>query len=764
MDFSKKFVCESEERSNYETHVAAPIFRKTVQIAGKVENANISICGLGFYDLFVNGKKVTKGHLAPYISNPDHIIYYDCYDIAPFLCDGENVIGVMLGDGFLNTKSCVWCFQHNPFRSAPKMAINVHIKDESNEYVFDAGDFRCKKGPVVFNDLHSGVFYDKRMEDLGWNAPGFCEDDTWHQPLEANPPKGKAQKCEAEPIVVTKELRPVKIFRGELEDYEPRDIVQEYMTGKKTQEGPPARTGGWIYDFGENNAGIFRLKIKGKRGQRIDIQCAEQEEDGRLNYKSWHSFPDGYVQRDIYIVGGEEEEIFEPMFTYHGYRYLYVSGITEEQATEELLTYLVMSSDLEERGGFRCSDEVANQIFAMGQRSDRSNFYYFPTDCPHREKLGWTGDASASAEHMIMTMGTENSWREWLHNIRCAQVETGAIPVIIPTGGWGYTRAAICPAWDRALFILPYMIYRYRGNTEVIHENAKAMMAYLQHISSKRNEKGLLVDGLGDFFPVDKGSTDYDVSPEFTNSVMTYDMCRMAKEMFEVIGLKEDSEYARQFEKELYNAIRKEYLETDTMTIKGCCQSAQAMGIYYDIFEEDEKEEAFKKLLHIIHSKDDKVDCGLLGMNVIFHVLSKYGESELAYQMITRKEYPSYGWYALNGFTTMPEHFNRKDKMESWNHHFFGDVLQWFMRYPAGLQVHNYKCVKVKPSFLKDLEFAGANHILPAGEVKVAWRRSGEDILLQVSCPEEVECEIELEEGYHLAGQMKNIWTVRRKK
>ena len=163
------------------------------------------------------------------------------------------------------------------------------------------------------------------------------------------------------------------------------------------------------------------MKIRGKEGQRIDIQCCEYLDGDNPDYGNFNFYPDGYVQRDIYVLRGDEEEIFEPMFTYHGFRYIYISGITEEQATGELLTYLVMSSDLEETGGFECSDNMANKIFEIARRSDRANFYYFPTDCPHREKNGWTGDASVSSEHMIMTMNTEKSWREWLNNIRLAQ-------------------------------------------------------------------------------------------------------------------------------------------------------------------------------------------------------------------------------------------------------------------------------------------------------------------------------------------------------
>lgn len=760
MNFSNNFVCESKGFSTYTEHVAAPLFRKTVHITGKVKTAEMLICGLGFYELFVNGKKITKGHLAPYISNPDHIIYYDSYDFAPFLQEGENVIGVMLGDGFLNAKNNIWNFHNNVFNASPKMALSAQITDAKGSISFDAEEFRCKKGPIYFNDLRSGVFYDRRLEPTGWNTPGFCEDDTWHQPLIADIPKGRVRLCEAEPIVITKELRPIKIYPGELDSYEARQDMQTFMEGKQTSEEPPKRTGGWIYDFGENNAGIFRLKIKGKKGQRVDIQCAEQEEDGKLSYQNWNFYPDGYVQRDVYILGSDEEEIFEPMFTYHGYRYLYVSGITEEQATEDLLTYLVMSSDLKERGSFHCSDEMANRIYESGRRSDCSNFYYFPTDCPQREKNGWTGDAAASAEHMMLTMGVEKSWREWLNNIRGAQLETGMLPVMVPTGNWGYTSGGSNPAWDRVLFTLPYVIYRYRGEMAAIYENEKAMMTYLRYVSGRRNEVGLLEKGLGDWVQVDKPANEPDASPVFTNSVMVYHMCRMAEEMFEAVGKKEHSDFARSFGEELREAIRREFVDQKAVIIKNFCQTTQAMAIYYDIFQKDEKAKAFEQLLSLIHSEDDKVNCGFLGLNVIFHVLAQYGETQLAYQMITRKEYPSYGWYIANGYTTLPEQFYRDAKVSD-NHHFLGDVVQWFMRYTAGLQVENYKKIKVKPSFLKELDFAEASHILPAGGVKVSWKRQGESIHLEVLCPDNVECEIELEKGYYLKDNDGMVWTIK---
>lgn len=757
LDFSNKFVCATKDICTLLNHVNAPAFRHSFKLPSKPSKAEILITGLGFYDLFVNGEKVTKGFLAPYISNPDDIIYYDLYDLTDKLTAGENVIGAVLGNGMNNPMTRTWDFVDAVYTSSPRMALSFRAECGEDVTEFDATDFVCTESPITFDNLRYGVHYDARLEQDGCFKPGF-DADGWREVLTAEKPRGYARLCKAEPVVVTEELAPVLHCPGELAPY---DIIP---SEKKKFDVLPSleqsTTGGYIYDFGKNTAGIFRFKIKNaKPGQVISFQCAEyRNEEGKLWYQNIGFFPNGYCQRDIYICRGDkDEEVFVPMFVYHGCRYIYVHGITEEQATDEALTYLVMNSDLKKRAFFTCSDERVNKLWQMTQTSDLANFYYFPTDCPHREKNGWTGDAAASSEHMIMSYNVENSYREWLNNIRAAQNEEGALPGIVPTAGWGF-KWGNGPAWDRVLFDLPYVCYIYRGETEIIEENRHAMMRYLEYISNRRDENGLVACGLGDWAPIAKAGSNHQAKLSFTDSVMVYDMCVKAERMFLAIGKTLDASFAKQLGIEMKQAVRDNLIDFETMTVNDMCQTSQAMAIYYDIFEPAEKPEAARRLAQLIYEVGGNMEGGYLGLRVLLHVLSRYGESDLAYHLIMKSEYPSYGYYIDMGMTSLPEQFMKSIyACASHNHHFFGDVNHWLMRHVAGININptrkDANNVVVKPNFLKALSFAEGSCETPAGTVKVRWEREGENVRVEVKCDEGIKCEVRVPDGYMLGSE-----------
>ena len=723
----RQFIKATDTYCSTDHHVSAPYLRKKFTLAFEPEEAKILICGLGFYLLYLNGQEITKGYLAPYISNPDDYCYYDEYDLTPYLKKGKNAIGIVLGNGFMNSLGgYVWDSDKSAWRGAPRVALHLEAKKGEQIFSLEADrTFRVTDSPICFDDLHYGEYYDARKEIAGWSRPDFC-DRKWKYALAAKSPRGEFRKCNAEPIHQIHSVKPQRILKCK---------------------------GGYIYDFGVNAAGICRLHLTGGApGQKLIFRYAEQIRDNELYVNSVvfpeERFPNYFKnnQKDIYIAKGEPAEEWEPHFTYHGFRYVLAEGLREEQATEDLLEFEQLSSDLKTIGGFSCSDQTINTLFRMVRNSDRSNFYYYPTDCPHREKNGWTGDGALSCFHMMLLYDCEASFREWLANVRKSQDERGALPGIVPTAGWGYDWGN-GPGWDAVAFDLPYVTYKFRGNTDVIRENAHMIFRYLQYILTRRNENGTVSIGLGDWASTGRRFSRFETPLEVTDSIIVMDLAAKAAEMFAAVGYSHEQAFAKSVYEDMRETIRSELLDRESATIKGRTQTAQAMGLYYGIFEPEEAEKAVSVLLDLIHEKNDSFDCGVYGMLVLFHVLSDYGYGDLALRMIVKREYPSYGHLIEIGETSLPERFMPDGApTDSHNHHFFGDISRWFIREIAGLRVQDWQTVVIRPAFLKGIDFAEAFYDLPAGRVQVAWKRENGTISLTYSCPPAVRCRVETDQ------------------
>lgn len=754
MDFPQIFYAATKAYNTYEKHVPAPYIRRTFSL-GDVTRAEVLVSGLGFYDLFLNGKRITKGLLAPYISNPDDVVYFDRYDVTALLKKGKNVIGLLLGNGMQNCPGGrVWDFDVARFRGVPRFALRLTATLKNGKtFTLDADEsFHTAPSAVLFDDLRSGVFYDARLEADGWCLPDF-DDSGWANVYRVETPRGEFRMCEADPVVVTKEIAPVSIRRAMLCDkFNPRDNMKldtEYKFDDLQA------TPGTLYDFGVNAAGILRLRIRGKAGQRVYIQmCEFVNSKDEPSCQNIHFYPKGYAQTDMYICKGKGEEVFEPPFTYHGFRYALVYGLTPEQAVPETLTMLVANSDLHERGNFRCSDETMNKLGEMTRRSDLANFYYFPTDCPHREKNGWTGDAATSAEHVMLTLTPEKSYREWLRNICLAQAPNGELPGIVPTGGWGFAWGN-GPAWDNVLTELCWQIWRMRGDLEPARECAESMLRYLSYISQRRRSDGLIAIGLGDWLQPTRGAGDPVAPLYLTDSVIAMYIARKSADLFRALDLAAQADFAQSLYDSFRAAIRKNLIDFSTMTVRSRCQTAQAICLYYGVFDDAEKAEASRVLVQLVEEADGHLDCGMIGLRTVFHALSDCGRGDLAYRMITRRDYPSYGFFVEQGYTALPEEFTQPEDLDdpaSLNHHFFGDIVSWFIQRVAGIRVNPTNTsadrIDVAPDFLRALSFADAFYYAPAGKVDVRWRREGTQIFLNVDCPEAVVGDIVLPAGY----------------
>lgn len=711
MDFPVNFIKATEERATTEKYVPAPYFRRSFELCEVPESASLLITGLGYYEVYINGENITKGYFAPYRSNIDDYIYYDKYDVSAKLKKGKNTIGIILGNGIRNPMGAfIWDFDRAPFVGVPETAFSLELDfgGDNKQLISSDENTLTAPSPIIFDDLHFGEYYDARLEIPDWNLPDF-DDSSWNPALKAQAPRGEARLCEADPIKVIRTIKPVSVT--ELD-------------------------GSYIYDFGVNTAGLCTLKIRGTAGQKVLLRYFETLKDGKPYFKNNRFNDEDRYQEDEYYLSGKGDEEYTPRFTYHGFRYVLVTGVTKEQATEDLLTYLEMSSLTEKAGEFTCSCEVINKIEEATVRSDISNFYYFPTDCPQREKNGWTADASLSAEQMLLNLRPERSYKEWMRNIYKALRDNGQLPGIIPTGGWGY-HWGNGPAWDNVIINLPYYTYIYRGDKEMLEELSIPLMRYLNYLFSRLDEKGIIAIGLGDWCQAGRGDGDYETPLAVTDTILTYDIARKAAFVYDVLGKEPQKQFALALADRVKTAFRDNLLDKESGAVHGNTQTGQAMALFYGMLTEEEKPKALELLLKYIDEAGGHFNTGVLGGKVLYRVLAENGKVDLAYNMIVRPDFPSYGNWIKRGATTLWEAFRPEGGwIPSLNHHFWGDVSAWFYTYLAGIRVNptgrDTSNLDIKPLFPEKLDSVKAYHDTPHGRIAVNWRKNGGEITLEI--------------------------------
>lgn len=734
MFFSSKFVSATIEKSTTEKNVAAPYLRRDVVLDMLPEKTEITVCGLGFYELYVNGKRITKGNLSPYIVNPDQVLPYDHYDVSDLMVYGENTFAFHLGNGMQNAfGGFVWSFHKARFNSAPKLAFAIETVSEDKKTLIEADEkVLCHPSPVYFDDLRMGEKYDARREISNWNLPG-CDLSDWTPAIPVPTDCGEKMLSCAKPIVATGELRAISITKED---------------------------DAYLYDFGYDCVGLTRLNIQGTYGQHVVIDHGELLKDGKFT-QSNITFHDSsqygrpkYVQRTEYTCHGGAPETYIPTFTYYGFRYARVTGITEEQATPDLLTYVVMNTELGDRGDFVCSNPTLNTLQEMTRRSTLGNFQHFPNDCPHREKNGWTADAALSAEQTIMNFEPEDNYLMWERCIVRAMDNRGALPGIVPTGGWGFVWGN-GPAWDSVLVYLPYFAAVLRDDLRIAKEASREMLRYFAYLRTRFDENGLLAIGLGDWCPAIPGYTPPLI---FTDSTISYDLAIKAAYLYDRLGMSLEADYCLGFAREMRARIREHLLNKETMRFSNGTQSCQAMAIFYGLCDDDEeKAKAFALLLEEIHAKDDHMGVGVLGGRVIFRVLCDHGYEDLAIRMITRPDQPSYGCMIADGLTTLGE--TPRPPYSSLNHHFWGDISALMIEYFAGIRVNTDLLgadhIDIAPVFASDMDYAEAYHHSVCGKVAVRWDKDPDGITLTLEYPADAVGSVIAPIGYTVNGEAR---------
>jgi len=398
----------------------------------------------------------------------------------------------------------------------------------------------------------------------------------------------------------------------------------------------------------------------------------------------------------------------------------------------------------------------------MTRRSDRANFFYFPTDCPHREKNGWTGDASVSSEHMLLNLTCAPLLAEWLVNIRAAQTKDGVLPGIVPTGGWGFAWGN-GPAWDAVCVNLPYYAYRFDGETGIIRDNADMILRYLDYAATRRDERGLTAYGLGDWVAPITNERGEHLSPlVVTDSLMLLDISTKASRLFEKIGMPEASAKCAAFAEEMRTAFRKHLVDFDTMTVEGNCQTSQAFALAAGIFTEDELPAARARLLEIVRADDGLCTCGMIGRRYIYHELTRAGATDLAYDLMVSTRPTNYGHWLANDATALWEDFYpAKEKVNSRNHHFMGDISSWFIQDIAGVrpnpELEGTHTFEIAPHFVEKLTFAEGSFDMVSGTLRCRWERTDAGLTVKITVPAGAAGHLILQDGYHLANGTDRI-------
>ena len=691
--------------------VNAPYLRKSFDCKTKPKKTSVFLCGLGWHVLYVNGKKADDRVLAPTVSQFDKHVSYIEYDVTKLLKKGKNIVAVLLGNGLFNCRVPKWSFDKAPWRDYPKLLCDILAdgkiiaKSDSSWKVHDS--------PVIFNEFRNGEYYDARLEVPGFADPEL-DDSDWKNAVLCMPPGGR----------VTREMvQPCKIMRSY------PALSSRFIASQET-----------VYDFGTNLTGWCRIKVKGDAGVEVRIQYSEQVDpvSGRINRQEIAPYANfGVFQTDEYILKGDPDgEEYEPSFTYHGFRYaqIQICGNAELLDIQAQFVHTAFA----ETGDFESSDPMLNTLQRNTLQSFKSNFTGIPTDCPHREKNGWTGDAAIAAETGLWNFDMEAGYSHFMQILTDTQRPNGQLPGIAPTGGWGFNWGS-GPAWDNLLFEYPWQVYLFYGETELIEQYYDRFLLYLEYCRTREEEDGLLDFGLGDWCHWDRDA----ITPvEVTSSCCYYQNLQRTAFFADLLGRKADAAECRK----RAVRIRKSFLhkfEHKDGTFADRSLTAAAAALYFGLVDERKAVKSAKMLVRQVRKHKHKADFGILGAKYIPRVLAEYGYADDALEIITQKEFPGWGWQVEHGATSLWENWNGKD---SQNHIMFGDISAWMYQYLGGIHplkdTPGFRKFVIKPCFVQKLNFVKAEHISPFGKICSSWKREDGKIHFRCEVPDGCSAEL----------------------
>lgn len=653
-----------------DTEATSPLFRKTFNLDQIPTRSILTACCLGYGVLTLNGTPVCDEVLNAPMTRFDRTVLYSTYEVTRLLRLGENVLGVMLGTGWYSEKSAMRPFAE--WYHHPKFLLSLDLQwpDLQRKAICSDPSWKSSDGPVVYNYIRCGERYDARLEKKGFDCPDYNDTD-WAEAHICRSPGGVLKPAELPPIRVVDTL-PMK-------------------------EIAPS-----LYDCGQNLSGWAKIRLKGEPGQKISLHYDEalNEKGELLGRVTALSKGEELRHTDEYICAGGWDE-WEPHFCCHGFRYVKVDNAPKEFeiAAREVHT------DLKTVGTFSCSDELLNRIHSACRWSTLTNFHSIPTDCPHREQNGWTGDALFSAEQSLMNFDMTEAYRKWLFDFHDVQRPSGQIPAIIPSSGRFSFNFGSGPSWDSALILIPLYVWRYCKDDRLIRDSWDVMERYMDFAASMADHF-IVSFGLPDWCPP---KTTKVCPVALVDTAFYYaDACAMA-EMAEVLG--KNSRRYRLLSEKIRNAFREKFLVNGLPQPEG--QTALACVLFNGLLNESEKPAAAARLAELVKENGYHIDCGTQGNKFIYRALSDAGYSDVVYKMITNPTCPSFAYWIHQGATTLCETWEMDASL---NHHMFSEVDLWFYRYLAGIQADG-ETLTIAPVFVDGIDWVKATY----RDISVSW-------------------------------------------
>jgi alpha-L-rhamnosidase len=675
----------------------APLLRREFSLKGKVKQARAYICGLGYYELRINGRKIGDHLLDPGYTRFDRNDLYVTYDVTAELQPGANAVGVILGNGWYNVHTkAVWNFHEAPWRNSPRLLFQLRVvyTDGRTDFLVSDEGWKTSTGPIVFDSIYGGETYDARLEKPGWDTAGF-NDNEWERVCLLGSPRGNLNAQAMPAIKVSQTLKPVKL----------------------TEPTP----GVYIFDVGQNLAGMAELTLTGPAGTRVQMRYGERlHPDGTLDVADIAQHvkrmdSNQQHQTDTYILKGAGRETWHSRFTYHGFQYVEATGFPGKPSLENLRALFIHSA-IPEAGSFECSNPLFNRILRNARWSFLSNLQGVPTDCPHREKNGWTGDAHLAAEQAMYTFQPVTVHAKWVQDLADEQRPSGELPGIVPTSGWGYSWGN-GPAWDSAFLLIPYYQYVYYGDTEILRRHYPGFKRYVDFLTTKAKD-GIVSHGLNDWAPW-KTKTDAPI----TSTGYYYVDARITALAAAASGRAAEARQYNELAEQIKTAFNRRFFKPETGSYDQGSQTALSCALYQGLAEPPHRRQVLTNLVAAVEKSNNHIDTGILGCKYILNALLEEGRPDVAYRMVAQKDQPSWGWWLEQGATTLWEQWNGS---ESRNHIMYGDVVAWFYKALAGIRPDvaspGFKHFLIQPHVLGDLTFARADYDSIRGRITSDWK------------------------------------------